>query len=248
MNDLARDIFLKHGFIYKTFDYSQFSFLQGNRHINVANLRNVRNSILKKHLEVPIIVNDNLEIIDGQHRFTVCKELSLPIYFIIISGYGRSETELLNTASRKWTPEDYLESYCDLGLEQYIRAKKFMEYTGLTLPVCREFLEESPNSGKRAIAFKNGEFQPRDLRRSYEEYKMYTNFNSCPAYGNTLFVRSLINIFRSESYNHEIMKQKLEHSAYKIEVRSHMIEYFKLIEEVYNYRTRQKDRASFTKQ
>ena len=40
------------------------------------------------YLFTVIIVNENYEIIDGQHRFEVIKELNLPLRYIICEGYG----------------------------------------------------------------------------------------------------------------------------------------------------------------
>lgn len=231
--------------VFETNDYSKFGFLKGNRHVNEANLKNLEKSISKKHLTVPIIVNDNMEIIDGQHRFTVCKEKNLPIYYIVISGYGRTETELLNTASRKWTPDDYLESYCDLGYTNYVKIKEFMDSTGLTLALSREFFERSIENRIRIFEFKNGDLKLFNEAMTYKMYEWYMDFKESPAYINTLFVRTLIRVFKHKDYKHEIMKQKLVHSAYKLKIKSFMREYLEDIENVYNYRTRKTDIAYF---
>ncbi len=231
--------------LFETKDYDKFKFLKGNRHINTANIKTLEKSISRKYLKVPIIVNNNMEIIDGQHRFTIAKNNNLPVYYIIINDYGRIETEILNTASRKWTPDDYLESYCDLGYINYIKIKDFMNLTSLSLSLSREFFERSTENKIRVEEFKNGEFKPIDEDMAYKMYEWYCDFNNCPAYTNTLFVRSLIRVFRSEGYNHDIMKLKLAHSAYKLKVRSFMSEYLECIEDVYNYKTRQNDRTFF---
>ena len=41
----------------------------------------------KKYLVSPILVNEKMEVIDGQHRLQAQKELNLPTYYIKNKGY-----------------------------------------------------------------------------------------------------------------------------------------------------------------
>jgi ParB-like chromosome segregation protein Spo0J len=77
--------------ILKTSDYTLFRTIEGNRNINLLHLNRLRQSMLEKYLFTIIIVNENMEIIDGQHRFTVCRELGLPVYYVICQDYGLAE-------------------------------------------------------------------------------------------------------------------------------------------------------------
>ena len=58
--------------IYKTTNYSIFSFLQGNRSVSKKN--SLVKSIQKIDLTMykPILVDSEFRIIDGQHRFFAC--------------------------------------------------------------------------------------------------------------------------------------------------------------------------------
>ncbi len=70
--------------IEKTKEYSKFKHLKGNRPIQKYHLKKLKQSIEKDNcLNLhPIIVNKNFEIIDGQHRLEVAKQLDLDIFFI----------------------------------------------------------------------------------------------------------------------------------------------------------------------
>ena len=63
--------------ILTTREYSIFKTIEGNRNISLLHLNRLRESMLEKHLFTVIVVNENMEIIDGQHRFTISKELQL---------------------------------------------------------------------------------------------------------------------------------------------------------------------------
>jgi len=98
-------------------DYSKFSFIFGNRKVSMATT--VRHllvaSINKFGIIHPIIcamVAGQIKIIDGQHRFTVCKANNQPIEYILYSMPDGSELskalleELIittNNTSKAWT-------------------------------------------------------------------------------------------------------------------------------------------------
>ena len=75
----------------------------------------------ENYLFTIIIVNENYEIIDGQHRFDVIKELGLPLNYVICGGYGLNEVHILNQNSKTWNVDDYLDGYCLLGYTDYLK-------------------------------------------------------------------------------------------------------------------------------
>ena len=55
--------------IHITKNYNDFKFVKGNRAINYTHVNNLVDSIKEKDLQMPIIVDEKMNIIDGQHRF-----------------------------------------------------------------------------------------------------------------------------------------------------------------------------------
>jgi hypothetical protein len=129
--------------VYHTKDYHLFGFITGNREINQTNLKNIKESLSKKQiLESAIIVgiddrsNDGLpyKIIEGQHRYTACSELGLPVSFIVREDFdiekkekSLGDVELLNTASKTWDITNFMYSKCLLGLKPYIMYNQLYE-------------------------------------------------------------------------------------------------------------------------
>ena len=65
-------------------NYDEFRTLNANRNVSENHVKQIKAAIetVGNLTEVvPIIVNENKEIIDGQHRFEACKELGLPIFY-----------------------------------------------------------------------------------------------------------------------------------------------------------------------
>ena len=65
---------------YETKNYDQFKTLEGNRSIDQKNVNNIEQN-MREHGVLPtvIIVNEKMEVIDGQHRIEALKRLHEPV-------------------------------------------------------------------------------------------------------------------------------------------------------------------------
>ena len=72
--------------IHVTSDYDQFTYLVGNRDIVNKHVKSLSTEIDNRDLEIPIIVNEKMEVCDGQHRLEAYKALDLPVHYIIKEG------------------------------------------------------------------------------------------------------------------------------------------------------------------
>lgn len=123
------------GSTYQTEDYSLFKRLDGNRTVKSIRVTKIKKSIEKSgYIYNPIVVNENYEVIDGQGRLEVFKMLGLPVDFVISEGAGIEECIALNASSTIWSMKDYIESFCELGYEDYILFNELLqEYPELKL-------------------------------------------------------------------------------------------------------------------
>lgn len=120
------------------------------------------NSIAKKDLleQNPIIVNEKMEVIDGQHRLEASKQLHLPIYYLVAKTGNISDVQLLNGAVRDWKYEDYLNTYKASGLKDYFILHEFSNKYRIPIGVCLELLSgERTNKMDLIQDFKDGKFK-----------------------------------------------------------------------------------------
>ncbi len=107
---------------------SIFKQIDGNRVPNLQHVRRLTDSINVNGMKCnPILVNENMEVIDGQHRLMAAKESESFIYYIIVKGYSLSEVHTLNLNQKNWGKKDFMEGYANMGVESYIKLKKFIE-------------------------------------------------------------------------------------------------------------------------
>lgn len=105
-----------------TSDYNQFKFLVANRDENrqhVEALKVAFAEIGNLTRVQPILVNEEYEIIDGQHRFIAAKDMGEPIYFVQVPGLGITEARSMNILHRNWSPLDFAKSYAASGNRSY---------------------------------------------------------------------------------------------------------------------------------
>lgn len=76
---------------------------------------------------VPILVNEKMEIIDGQHRLEAAKRLGIPIYFIIKAGAGSDEVMQLNLRRGGWTVYDFIGFYAANNYSSYVKLNGYAD-------------------------------------------------------------------------------------------------------------------------
>lgn len=111
---------MKIGNVYRTDDYSYFQFMKENRSITELRKKKVRKSIRDNgYIYNPIIINEKREIIDGQARFEVLKEMNLPVDYTICNGLTAKHCAALNANTTPWNLMDFMESYMQQGIQDY---------------------------------------------------------------------------------------------------------------------------------
>src|ERR1700742_2697053 len=95
--------------IKSTNDYTIFKKSPSNRDIEDPHVRSIMASISIKdmlHLR-PILVNSNMEVLDGQHRLEAARRLNAKIYYQIETKSEDADIILLNAHQKNWKTECY---------------------------------------------------------------------------------------------------------------------------------------------
>jgi hypothetical protein len=162
----------------------------------------------------PILVNDKFEIIDGQHRFTVCQDLGFPIHYLLVENLGLSEVQTLNANTKNWKIEDYIDGYCDMGLQEYCYLKSLMTKTGLGVTILLGIFAAGTTSGSTLYHLREGELKLIHKNRGLvmlqwiKDWKKY--YDSADR---RTFVLALVQLYNIKGYNHEKMMQKLQYQS-----------------------------------
>lgn len=117
----------KIGFIYRTKNYEQFKRLAGNRCIDKTRVNKIMKSIESVgYILSPILVNENMEVIDGQGRLETLKKLDLPVDYIIGKNLGIEECVAMNIYQTGWSMADHIKSHAETGNVSYMYLLQLM--------------------------------------------------------------------------------------------------------------------------
>jgi ParB-like nuclease domain len=233
-----------------TTDYRIFKKSASNRELDVPNLRRIIASIKVKNLLDlrPIMVNSNMEVIDGQHRLEAAKILSVPIYYTIKRDSSHEDILLLNLNQKGWGMEDFLKYFISLGCVEYHKFESFMKSQRLNFKETITFLR---CAGKCSYnQFKAGTFvfpegiefmSIMDLKTKFDE--IVTFIVSQKIEGSKIcckanFKIALLEFLRSEDVDFDIFKKKLSINMDKIRLCSGPASYLMMLRDIYNWKNR----------
>lgn len=202
------------GQVYVTDNYDLFTTIKGNRLINQRNYSKLLKSMKEEQLCVPIIVNSEYSVIDGQHRLQVCKELGLPVYFIVMPNYGLEQVKRCNLVSSVWLKSDFLNMFVEQEISSYLTFKSLLEHHNVALTCMLKIVAmvQQKNLSVVAYQFENGEFVISD-EDIYEVEKFFIcleDFNFFTDYKSKSFLSAFTKLYSQVVYKHETMKSKLK--------------------------------------
>lgn len=233
--------------ILKTKDYSIFKTRNDNRRIYRRHVNNLERSMGNNDLleSQPILCNEYMEVIDGQHRLLAAKSLGHPVYYRVIEGLGANDLLALNTNSLKWTLTDILEHYVALGYPEYIKIKKFITQNEVTVSTALNACIGRGHDLRRL--FKEGKFvmdeelHNKNFQILSETISIVRSLrgNSNP-FKTTRFSKAFMKMAQDPDFNENRWLKNLKRLVYRFTPCSSEKEYEEMIMNIYNYRTRKK--------
>lgn len=230
--------------IYYTTDYGRFKFLKGNRDINESKVQKIQ-EVIRLGIDVlryaPIIVNEAMEIIDGQHRFAVSRELRTNVYYVIHKEADLSIVPTINSNHTKWRNSDFMNSYIDLKKKAYIELQDFIDaFPGISLATAIKMFHAGTPSAPEAIeAFRDGTLSTKGEEQAYllgTLLRDFSEYTSNPY--SSRFFHVMTQLLSSDKYNHELMLKKLKESGRRIEDVKSVKTIIQEMESIINHRMR----------
>lgn len=221
--------------IQKTKEYKKFKYLPWNRDIDAKKLKELCNKMALNNLtkDLPVLVDKKMQVLDGQHRISACKELGLPVWYKVADKATVNDIAFMQT-NAKWQPKDYIKFWKVKGNRNYILFDKFIKK--FELPV-NTALEVIGDRHRKRIDLQNGQLKFNETNFHDGCHLVYKIYDFAPIfkhYKNRSFMRAMSTIMSFKQYDHKRMKSKA--SLVPFSRRGDTDSYIAMIEEVYNYR------------
>lgn len=233
--------------ILKTKDYSIFKSVGFNKDKRKKHIQDIIKSIKKEnllHLH-PILVNKNMELIDGQHRLAAAKELDIEIFYIqaelsyehILSSNLIQKNACLNDVIKFYAIKDAIPSYVFLYESLSSLNVSAKGLIGLILGSCMPALVEQ---------IKEGRFQiPNDSHKINRFVNIYKNFiefakskkiTPYSMFSNSNFTIAFRNLIMVNGFSEQIFMNKLDMRWFDLKPQINSREWTRQLVSIYNWK------------
>lgn len=225
----------------KTKDYSIFRNVTGNRQVTPAHVESLAAAIERRNLleYFPVLVNENMEVIDGQHRLMAAAKLNVPIHYEKVKGLTLDDIMSINTASKNWSINDFIDAYVRLGNAHYAVLQDFIKRHGLGASVAAGLLRgysgmlKGGNVAIRAGTFKVlSEDYAEKVANRLGELQKYADFKTTTE---PQFIQALMKVMSNEDFDYDRLLAKLSLSSTKLQKKASVNYYILALDEAYNY-------------
>ena len=233
--------------IKSTNNYSLFQPLKGNRDINRGHVVRIKESMEKQMLPTFIEVNERYEVIDGQHRLEALKELGLPVYYIVNEGSGLREAQRHNEIKKKWGYADILASHCAAENDNYLFIRYIMNKYNLTL-VNTLIACQRGNDGQRIqYKFLQGELEITNKKEIEDLIRKALRINAFVNIMRKTAWSAILQCVDSQYFDVDVFIRKLSYLKDQFSPQVTKKQQIAQIEEIYNYKSRNKVNLRITK-
>lgn len=219
--------------VFTTKDYSLFKRVTGNRAVNSSHVLRIKNSMVDNDLMIPIVVNDKMEVIDGQHRLAARQLAKLPVYYVVVNGLGIEETQRANQNNKNWTTVDFLNHYVELNYHYYKELKSFVKKWEISIGEAMSLLS---SQGRDYNIFNSGNFIIDDAEFAVTVAEaIHALKNYYAGYKRRNFILAIKTCMRKKEFDIEEFIKKISYQQTKMVDCTSTVEYLKVIENIYNY-------------
>lgn len=242
-----------------TYNYKMFKFLDGiNRPLSEAAIARIYHE-MKDHgwVGFGIMVNENFEVIDGQHRLKAAERLGIKVHYTIFPGYNHEEMTLINLNTEKFPLKAILAKYVTLsaiegGYSSYLILKSFIDMYEFSLPFAGMLLTK----GEKPGVVVQSDWRRAKIKKFSKDYRYIfnhgewkvTNYEYAVGFGEFTkslqyeyskeprFVQALFKRYKKHSFDSKAFESKLRtYTSYnKVDKCSSQRDYLEFIDMIIN--------------
>lgn len=228
-----------------TKDYSIFCTSHDNRPIDSEDRKRSLSRTRKSMIEngylpcFPLMVKKNetgkYEILDGQGRFSIAKELDLPVYYVVVDNFEGSVADL--QTGKPWSNQNFVDHYAANGDRNYQILKQWCKENHLPIMIGGSLLfGQGAASGNVCNYLKSGTFEVRDINFSNRVARIYNSIREVYQHAfKSSFLHALSFVVRIDGFNDDRLIKKMKGWKCLHENCATANQFIEFIEKIYNY-------------
>ena len=239
--------------IYTTSNYGIFKPSDDNRVIR-KNWVNQLSKSMKKHgfyPDAPMVINGNMSIREGHHRFAAAQIAKVPVYFFIETddskGSDYEKMMRLNEMLHPWQKGDSLRGLVAREYKSYLILQEFInKFPDFRLTEQIMLMGNAANDANK-LKFTRGQWSHKNVKVAYQWgnniMKLKPHFKQ--GYNKSIFVRAMIDVFSGyPEFNFDEFLHKVKLRPSMIHLCGTKQHYKEMIENIYNYRRPNDDKIN----
>lgn len=240
--------------IQTTTTYGQFKLMTGNRPVDYNHVKRLMREMQaypNMFASKPIEVNEDMYIIDGQHRRQAAAELGMPVYYIVVPGGTLEETRIGNVTQRRWTLLDFANSFAQSGRKDYVTFLRVVKkYPKIAPSILRTYLVGG-QLHEMDVDFRRGNFVVADETKALKNIdKLNAIIEKTGITVNAPMANGLLSLFEgrtaknADPFDFEFFMQKLERESARelLRTASSVRACLRSVEDVYNFQSKTQKR------
>lgn len=226
------------GKVWMTDDLNQFELIDENRKDMKDRAKKIEKSVQTVgYIPAPIIVNEKMEIIDGQARWYYCKKKGLPIAYMVIEGLNIDTCIAMNISTTNWTIRDYIRSYANRGFPSYVLIDRFIEKSPYSLnPSLWALTKNEVNNTSKKIKDGTIDVTKEDFERGTELLKFWAKFDDIETNRRPEFLEALGYCYFIKEVDNDRLDKKVHQFSREWTAVSNITDAIRALDRVYNDR------------
>jgi hypothetical protein len=230
----------------QTTDYDLFRTITSNREVDEKHVNKLVRAIRQKnllHLN-PIVCNNAMEVIDGQHRLEAARKLEVPVYYVMDANISRNDMATINSNAKNWNVMDYINFWTIEKRPGFDKLSSFLSENPL-IPPSTALMMLSADGTRNTREIRDGVVDTSNYQQAATIAGILKGYRNMieHAYERN-FVLAVIAVVNNPAYDHAVMQSKLEYQSRSLVRCISKKQYIELLEEIYNYKS-SKNRVKF---
>ncbi len=182
-----------------------------------------------------------LRIIDGHHRQAAAKNLGKGVYYIIVDSSEADLIGTINNTVRKWPMSAWINLYVKKGIGDYITLRQYMD-RGLPMSIAGSVLAgESGGSNNFFKHIPAGTYRVRTQKIADEILRVRSELMPInEVAGATNFMKAISVLLHLPAFDADTLIQRIKANPRALEKCATREQMFIALEEIYNFRAREK--------
>ena len=161
-------------------NYTKFTLFDNNREINETHVEELIASMRKSGQLMPVVVTQDMEVVDGQHRLKACEKLGVPVSYVVNYAGSSKQIAIMNNTQKGWKNKDFLKHFSHKShhnCAEYKKVQKFIDEFKLPFRVniallsdksLNDFTNKQANNRGPLPSFREGNFKIINLEKAKE--------------------------------------------------------------------------------